>query len=121
MEKQQLIPPEGLFDFVSGFLGIGVFFQIVLVVFLGVGISTTRSEPREKSITESRVNCSIEKKLPEDLSTDSDRKSAIVAKEKRPIRFSMILASVSSVVHSSLKQWDDCCLETTCKLLIEDQ
>ena len=101
MEKQQIIPPEGLFDFFSGSLGIGVFFQTVLVVFLGVGIFTTRSDPREKSITESRVNSSIEKKLPEDLSTDSDKKSAIAAKEKRPIPLSIILASVSSVVHSS--------------------
>ena len=60
----------------------------VFVVFFGVRICTVRSEPREKLIRESRVNCNEEKKLPEDCSVDSN-KSRAVANQRRSVCFSI--------------------------------
>ena len=75
----------------------GTFFVTVFVVFFGVRICTIRSEPREKLIRESRVNCNEEKKLAEDSS-----KSRAVANQRRSIKKILFLG------HQKL--WNDTAL-----------
>ena len=75
----------------------GTFFITVFVVFFGVRICTVRSEPREKLIRESRVNCNEEKKLPEDSSEDSS-KSRAVANQRRSVCFSITFWDVDTQV-----------------------
>ena len=71
------------------------YFTAGFVVFFGVMISTVLSEPREKLIRESRVNCNEEKKLPEDSSEDSS-KSRAVANQRRSVCFSITFRDVDT-------------------------
>ena len=75
----------------------GTFFITVFVVFFGVRICTVRSEPLEKLIRESRVNCNEEKKLPEDSFEDSS-KSRAVANQRRSAGFSITFWDVDTQV-----------------------
>ena len=90
---------ESVVPLVFFFLGRtpGNFFITVFVVFFGVRICTVRSEPPEKPIRESRVNCNEEKKLPEDSSEDSS-KSRAVTNQRRSVCFSITFWDVDTQV-----------------------
>ena len=59
-----------------------VLFTAFVVLFDARVISTVRCEPREKSMSASRVNCSEERKLPEDCFADNNERRIVRAQVK---------------------------------------
>ena len=60
-----------------------VLLTVFVVIFDARVMSTIRCEPREKSISTSRVNCSEEKKLPEDCSADNNERRTMRVQAKK--------------------------------------
>ena len=80
----------GEYLFGSGRVILYVLLTVFVVIFDARVMSTVRCEPREKSISASRVNCSEERKLPEDCLADNNERRVVRAKVKN-ILFPILL------------------------------
>lgn len=67
-----------------------VLLTVFVVVFDARVMSTVRCEPREKSMSASRVNCSEERNLPEDCLADNNERRVVRAQVKN-ILFPILL------------------------------
>ena len=66
-----------------------VLLTVFVVIFDARVMSTVRCEPREKSISASRVNCSEERKLPDCLADNNERR--VVRAQVKNILFPLLL------------------------------
>ena len=80
----------GEYLFGNGRVILYVLLTVFVVIFDARVMSTVRCEPREKSISASRVNCSEERKLPEDCLADDNERRVVRAQVKN-ILFPLLL------------------------------